>query len=246
MNNLVFKGGTCLAKVYTDFYRLSEDLDFSLPISRQASRTERSKRMKPVKKQFHLIDDNLPGVEIESELRGHNESKQYIGVVKYDSIYYEKNQKIKLEISLREKLLQGDKIREAESLLVNPLTEEKLVNAIEVKSLSYFEVMAEKFRSALTRQKPAIRDYFDINHAIKNGQLNPASKKFQKMVEKKISIHGDEQVVATKDILRTLKRQLNAELKPVLRDKDFKQFNLQRAFELVTDQAQNFTGKKLN
>ncbi len=29
---LVFKGGTCLAKVYAGFYRLSEDLDFMIPI----------------------------------------------------------------------------------------------------------------------------------------------------------------------------------------------------------------------
>ena len=29
LNDLVFKGGTCLAKAHTDFYRLSEDLDFT-------------------------------------------------------------------------------------------------------------------------------------------------------------------------------------------------------------------------
>ena len=31
-DELVFKGGTCLAKVHGDFYRLSEDLDFVIPI----------------------------------------------------------------------------------------------------------------------------------------------------------------------------------------------------------------------
>ncbi|MEI7935088.1 MAG: nucleotidyl transferase AbiEii/AbiGii toxin family protein [Verrucomicrobiota bacterium] len=30
---LVFKGGTCLAKIHADFYRLSEDLDFVIPMS---------------------------------------------------------------------------------------------------------------------------------------------------------------------------------------------------------------------
>ena len=29
---LVFKGGTCLAKVHGEFYRLSEDLDFVIPM----------------------------------------------------------------------------------------------------------------------------------------------------------------------------------------------------------------------
>jgi len=30
--DLVFKGGTCLSKVYFDYYRLSEDLDFTLKL----------------------------------------------------------------------------------------------------------------------------------------------------------------------------------------------------------------------
>jgi len=41
---LVFKGATCLTKVHADFYRLSEDLDFALPVPVDASRAERSRR----------------------------------------------------------------------------------------------------------------------------------------------------------------------------------------------------------
>ena len=33
----VLKGGTCLAKVYCEFYRLSEDLDFAIPMPVTAS-----------------------------------------------------------------------------------------------------------------------------------------------------------------------------------------------------------------
>ena len=29
-DNLIFKGGTCLNKIYYSYYRLSEDLDFSM------------------------------------------------------------------------------------------------------------------------------------------------------------------------------------------------------------------------
>jgi len=39
---LVFKGGTCLAKVHADFYRLSEDLDFVISTPVDATRTMRS------------------------------------------------------------------------------------------------------------------------------------------------------------------------------------------------------------
>ena len=38
---LVFKGGTCLAKIHAGFYRLSEDLDFTIPLPVEASRTQR-------------------------------------------------------------------------------------------------------------------------------------------------------------------------------------------------------------
>jgi predicted nucleotidyltransferase component of viral defense system len=31
-SGLVFKGGTCLSKVHGEFYRLSEDLDFTIPV----------------------------------------------------------------------------------------------------------------------------------------------------------------------------------------------------------------------
>ncbi len=37
VNRLVFKGGTCLAKVHAGFHRLSEDLDFTIPLPCDAS-----------------------------------------------------------------------------------------------------------------------------------------------------------------------------------------------------------------
>ena len=41
---LVFKGGTCLSRVYADFCRLSEDLDYVIPTPFQSKRPERSRR----------------------------------------------------------------------------------------------------------------------------------------------------------------------------------------------------------
>src|SRR5258707_15554599 len=40
---LTFKGGTCLAKVHAGFYRLSEDLDFSISMPVTAARSARSR-----------------------------------------------------------------------------------------------------------------------------------------------------------------------------------------------------------
>jgi len=46
---LIFKGGTLLAKCYAGFYRLSEDLDFSVSISSPCTRKDRSKLISPIK-----------------------------------------------------------------------------------------------------------------------------------------------------------------------------------------------------
>lgn len=44
---LVFKGGTCLSKVYFDFYRLSEDLDFIIPIESNTIKSKRRSKITP-------------------------------------------------------------------------------------------------------------------------------------------------------------------------------------------------------
>ncbi|CAN5633546.1 hypothetical protein BH20ACI3_BH20ACI3_16000 [soil metagenome] len=46
---LVFKGGTCLTKVLVEFYRLSEDLDFVIPMAVDSTRAERSRQATPMK-----------------------------------------------------------------------------------------------------------------------------------------------------------------------------------------------------
>ncbi len=48
--NLIFKGVTCLNKVYYSYYRLSEDLDFTLKLPPgNVTRTVRRNTIKPIK-----------------------------------------------------------------------------------------------------------------------------------------------------------------------------------------------------
>src|SRR5882672_11290043 len=47
---IVFKGGTALNKVHAGFYRLSEDLDFVVPIAVDASRRLRRESEAPIRK----------------------------------------------------------------------------------------------------------------------------------------------------------------------------------------------------
>src|ERR1035441_10202497 len=59
-SQLVFKGGTCLSKVHAGFYRLSEDLDFVIPMPTDASRSARSAQMSGVKKAIHSLERQIP------------------------------------------------------------------------------------------------------------------------------------------------------------------------------------------
>lgn len=76
-NLLIFKGGTLLAKTHADFYRLSEDLDFTIPIPFCATRKERSRAIKEVKSYLNNICEQLPIFTITKPLTGSNESRQY-------------------------------------------------------------------------------------------------------------------------------------------------------------------------
>jgi len=104
-DGLVFKGGTCLAKVHADFYRLSEDLDFVVPLPVDAPRARRSKQAIPLKEAVEKLPERLPGFRLVDPLQGANNSTQYIAVVGYSSLIRRQEETIKIEVGLREPLL---------------------------------------------------------------------------------------------------------------------------------------------
>ncbi len=163
--SLVFKGGTCLSKVYADFYRLSEDLDLIIPVSVDAPRNQRRSKMNPVKGIFDELPSAIPGIAVSTTFRGHNESRQYIGYLEYPSTVINKQEKIKIEIGIREPLLLSSVTGEARTIVVNPFSGQPLLPVFTVQAMDMKEAYAEKVRAALTRRKPAIRDFFDLFYA---------------------------------------------------------------------------------
>ena len=164
--DLVFKGGTCLAKVYAGFYRLSEDLDFVISMSTNAKRTDRSKQAGALK---HVVADmaaQLPAFRMIQPLTGANNSTQYIAVVGYMSLVSGQSETIKIEVGLREPLLTAAQTELANAILLNPVSDRTLLNPISLRCISKMEAFAEKFRAALTRRDVAIRDFYDIDYAI--------------------------------------------------------------------------------
>jgi predicted nucleotidyltransferase component of viral defense system len=229
-DGLVFKGGTCLAKIHTSFYRLSEDLDFSISTPADVNRKQRSRRVLGLKEVVKQINAELPHFKLLTALTGANKSTQYTALLEYTSILISPSEKIKIEVGLREPILQAIIIGNAHTLLLNPITETQMLPAILVNSLSWEEAMAEKFRAALTRREPAIRDFYDIFYAISSLDLSIQSHGLVELVRAKIAMPGNEDIDISNDKLEFLRTQIDTELEPVLRSVDFSQFNLEWTF----------------
>ena len=239
---LIFKGGTCLSKIHSDFYRLSEDLDFIIPILPNVSRSVRSKRADPLKEKIKAISANLPIFDVSGGYKGygykgHNDSKQYIAEPQYVSLITSKPEKIKLEVGLREELLLDKLDSEAKTLLTDPFKGKPAVVPFTVASMSLEEAYAEKVRAALTRKEPAIRDLFDIDFAEQKLGLDLRDSKFLELVRAKLAVPDNDPIDVTPSRRDDLGRQLETRLKPVLRSKDFEKFDLDRAFDTIVDLA---------
>jgi len=78
--------------------------------------------------------------------------------------------------------------------LLNPLINNPLVEPIGVRSIDKVEGLAEKFRAALSRREPAIRDFFDIDYAVRKDGLRPEDPEFIDQVRQKLAIPGNDPV----------------------------------------------------
>ena len=237
-HSLVFKGGTCLSKVYTDFNRLSEDLDFVLSTAIDAKRSERRARMMPVKSLLSGLPGGITGLHMASPLEGHNQSTQYIASLEYQSAVTGGKEQIKIEIGLREPLLRPERIQPARTLMVSGLTRRAVVRPFDVVVMDVQEAYAEKCRAALTRREPAIRDLFDIHHGTTRLGIDVLDPEFIKMVKMKLVVPGNPAVDISSERRETLVRQLDAELRPVLRQTDFNNFDLDAALRTVNRLAE--------
>jgi predicted nucleotidyltransferase component of viral defense system len=240
---LVFKGGTCISKVYTDFYRLSEDLDFIIPVAVDTSRSQRRTQIEPVKCKFNELPAVIPGIVISEELKGYNASKQYIGTVEYVSVVIRNKERIKIEVGLREPLLYPFVSNAARTIALNPFTGLSIISSFNVQSMEVKEAYAEKLRAALTRQEPAIRDFFDLFYAVNAMRMDLYDLDFLNIVKEKIKVPGNTPIDVSDERKQKLYRQMDGQLKPVLRPADFIKFNLEETFELVRSVAYSITSK---
>lgn len=238
----VFKGGTCLAKVHGDFYRLSEDLDFTISTPATASRSQRSDRMTIVKNAVSTLPRTVPCFRVVEPFVGANDSSQYIGTVSYNSLITRHDEPISIEISLREPLLLPAVDGLVKTRLLDPVSGRQMVPPITVACIASMEAFAEKYRAAMTRREVAIRDFFDLDYAVRKLNIRPEDIQLVELVRSKLAMPGNDPVNIGPDRRAQLRGQLDARLKPVLREADFDAFDLDRAFDAVVEMAGRLTG----
>ncbi len=236
-SNLVFKGGTCLAKVHAGFYRLSEDLDFSIPLAVNSGRAQRRAAIASAKECLSCLVDGLGEFAVVKPLAGfnfNNNCRQYVGSIGYVSSVTGQSGSIQLEVSLREPLLRPVVAGTARTLLQDPVSGTEMLDGFSLPCISLEEALAEKLRAALSRREAAIRDFYDIYHAAELKKLDLTDEPLVALVRRKLAVPGNPPVDLSPERLLLLSKQVNTRLRPVLRNNDFQAFNFERALDVVT------------
>jgi len=169
-DDLILKGGTCLNKIYYSYYRLSEDLDFSMRLpDYTTTRGGRRKCIQPIKDNIEYFAKQLD-MRIEgAENAGRDESKQYIYYFVYDPVTMPSKQTIKFEIGLRFNPSLEVETKSIQHKFLHAFTDEPLFDGGKVNCLSLNEIVSEKLRAAALRLKIAPRDFYDLDFILRNG-----------------------------------------------------------------------------
>ena len=101
---------------------------------------------------------------------------------------------VKIEVGLREPLLIPSVRVEAQTLLLDPVSGTPLVSPLPVTCLSRSEAMAEKLRAALSRREAAVRDFYDVDHAVRLLEFQVRDTTLIELVKRKLAIPGNEPV----------------------------------------------------
>ena len=233
---LVFKGGTLLNKVHVGFYRLSEDLDFSISAKEGLSRKKRSVLAQSAKKSVVSAVKNL-SLTLSKPFEGRNENRLYSAETEYESSVSEHKKTIKVGFAVQEKVWEREESA-AKTLLMDPIAKKPGVPNFRVTCLSLKEAYSEKIRAALSRKKPAVRDIFDIHYALKKRiienkglikihDISPMVKYKLKVLNRTIDLSSSRK--------KELLSQLQTDLKPVLRKQDFEDFDFEQAWNWLKE-----------
>ncbi|PIP18965.1 MAG: hypothetical protein COT38_01195 [Candidatus Omnitrophica bacterium CG08_land_8_20_14_0_20_41_16] len=240
-HDLIFKGGTCLNKIYYSYYRLSEDLDFSMRLPEYATtRGNRRKSIQPVKDKIEDFAKRL-GFRIEGvEKAGRNESKQYVYYFLYKSVLQPAEQLIKFEIGLRFNPICTVENKPVQHNFLHPFTKEPLFDGGKVNCLSLKEIVSEKLRASALRETIAPRDFYDLDFILRHN-FNLADKEVVNLFKKKLEEDGADTDLGKYNLnlgrtdteVKDMRSRIEAELFDVLTPDERKNFNLDTALKRI-------------
>ena len=239
--DLVFKGGTCLNKIYYAYYRLSEDLDFSMKLPQyEATRGERRKCIQPVKDKIAKFVERFDMKLVDAGNPGRNESKQYVYYFSYQSALRPAEGQIKFEIGLRFNPIDKIGKQQIHHTYTHPFTGEPLFDGGKVACLSLNEIVSEKLRAAALRETIAPRDFYDLDFLFRN-KFNLAEKEVINLFKKKIEEDGGDLDLAKYRVnmgrksteIDDMRSRIEAELFDVLSPIERENFDLDKALERI-------------
>jgi len=162
---IYFKGGTALQKIFLDYSRLSEDIDYTV-----------TGDLKGIQKQIiKIIDESqiFEEVTLDKNVDGFTRL-----LVHYNGFSAEK-EVVFIDLNKRAKLIEKAEMHQV------PHFYEEFIPEFSVSTLSEREMFAEKLAAAIARNKP--RDHFDLYMLVKKGY-----KIDFKLAQKKCKLSGCE------------------------------------------------------
>ena len=239
--NLVFKGGTCLNKVYYEYYRLSEDLDFSMILPEyKPTRGQRRKCIQPIKDKIEKFIEQFGMRLRDAGNPGRNESKQYVYNFVYQSALHEVEAKIKFEIGLRFNPFDTIKKRPVQHVFLHPFTGNPLFDGGQINCLSLNELIAEKLRAGAIRKIIAPRDFYDIDFVLRN-KFDLTNKEVITLFKKKLQEDDADTDLGkyrnnlgrSDEEIKDMNSRIETELFDVLTPEERKNFDLSTALRRI-------------
>ncbi|MEK6892646.1 MAG: nucleotidyl transferase AbiEii/AbiGii toxin family protein [Nanoarchaeota archaeon] len=146
VDGIYFKGGTALNKIFLSHARLSEDIDFTLTRNEKEVRND----ILEIVKKLDFFKEYKEGKSVEGFIRIIVKCSSELG----DSELF-------IDLNQRGKLILPSEVYKINHFYSSFIPE------FSVKTLAKEELIAEKVRAAITRNKP--RDHFDVYHIIHAG-----------------------------------------------------------------------------
>lgn len=239
--DLIFKGATCLSKAYYKYYRLSEDLDFTMLLPQNnVTRSKRRKCIQPVKDGIEKFAEQFEMNIDSADDAGHNESRQYTYYFVYKSVLRPVKARIKFEIGLRFNPFDLVEKRQVQHVFLHPFTGKPLFDGGRINCLSLNELISEKLRAGALRKKIAPRDFYDLDFILRNG-FNLTNKEVVILFKKKLKEDKADTDLRKYQInlgrsdeeIKDMRSRIESELVDVLTPDERKNFDLTDALKRI-------------